>query len=135
MKTNLDKLFKTNDEYEKKGVWFELEDGVGFLIRPFKLSNPNIKSAMATLYKPYARQIHMGTLDDQKVVEINVKIFVQSCLVDWKGIVIDGKETPYDKDTAVKFFLELPDLFKMLWEHCQDYKNYLDDVGNFSAAT
>jgi hypothetical protein len=133
MKTNLDKLFKTNEDYEKNGVWFEISDTTGFLVKPLKPTNPNVKAAFANFYKPYARQIELGTLDDAKAQEIQVKMFVQACLVDWKGVEIDGKVREFDKTLAVEFFLNLPDLFETLWKHCQDFKNYQDEVGNFSA--
>lgn len=133
MKTNLDKYFKTSVDLEKNGVWFDIAEGVGFLVRPFKASNPNVKAAMARLYKPHARQIEMGTMDDAKALEIQVKLFVQACLIGWRGIEIDGKkDVPYDKDLATKFLVGLPDLFETLWKHCQDHKNYQDqeDLGN-----
>jgi len=131
MKTNLDKFFKTDDDLEKNGVWFDISSTTGFLLRPFKASNPSVKAAMAQLYKPHSRQIEMGTLDDDKALEINVKIFVRACLVDWKGVEIDGVETECTPEVAVKFFKALPDLFITLWNHTQDFKNYREEVGNF----
>lgn len=130
MKTNLDKFFKTNDELEANGVWFEISSDTAFLLRPFKASNPSVKAAMAQLYKPYSRQIEMGTLDDAKALEINVKIFVRACLVTWRGVEIDGVEAECTPETAIKFFKALPDLFITLWNHTQDFKNYREEVGN-----
>ncbi len=130
MKTNLDKFFKTNEEQEKNGVWYDISSDTGFLVRAFKPNNPQVKGAIATHYKPYARQIEMGSIEDKKSLEIQVKVFVKACLVDWKGVEIDGKDTPYSPDIAIKFFVALPDLFSTLWTHCNDFKNYRDDVGN-----
>lgn len=130
MKTNLDSIFKTDEDLEKDGVWFTVSDKTGFLVKPFRPSNPQVKAAMAAHYKPYARQIEMGTLDDKKAQEIQVKIFVGSCLVEWRGVEIDGKDTPYSKDVAIPFFMGLPELFNALWAYCGDFKNYREDVGN-----
>lgn len=131
MKTNLDKFFKTNEDLEKNGVWFDLSDTIGFLVKPMRASNPNVKAAWAKYYKPHARAIELGTFDDtKKGQEIQAKIFVEACMVDWKGVEIDGVETEYSRDVAIKFFLELPDLFRTLWDHCQDFKNYQEEVGN-----
>jgi hypothetical protein len=130
MKSNLDKYYKGSEELEKNGVWFEISDKTAFLIKPFKGSNPKVKSAMAVQYKPYARQIEMGTLPEEKVTEINIRIFVSSCLVDWRGVEIDGVETKFDVDTAVKLFKELPDLFMALFDHSKNNQNYREDVGN-----
>jgi hypothetical protein len=130
MKTNLDKFFKTSENFEKNGVWFEISDTIGFLIRPFKATNPKVKAAMASHYKPYARQIEMGTLDLEKQLEIQIKIFLDVCLVDWKGVEIDGKEVEYTSENAYKFFRALPELFETLWKHANDFTNYREDLGN-----
>ncbi len=130
MKTNLDSMFKTDERAEKEGRMFEIDAKVGFLLKPFKNTNPSVKAAVAAHYKPYARQIDLGTLDEKKALELNVKVFVQACLVDWKGVEIDGKPAVCKPEVAVPFFIALPDLFNTLWAHCQDFKNYREDVGN-----
>jgi hypothetical protein len=130
MKTNLDQFFKTSEDLEKNGIWFEISDSIGFLLRPFKSSNPRVKAAIASYYKPYARQIEMGTLEPAKQQEIQAKVFVDVCLIDWKGIEIDGKAVELDKAVAVKFFVSLPDLFDTLWKHVSDFNNYKEDLGN-----
>lgn len=131
MKTNLDKFFKTDKALEEKGVWFDISEEIGFLLRPFKQSNPRVKAAMAHHFKPFARQIEMGTLDDVKQMEIQVKIFIDVCLVDWKGVEIDDKLVECTPENALKFFTNLPDLFDTLWKHASDFSNYkIEDVGN-----
>lgn len=127
MKSNLDKLFKTDKGLEKSGVWFNLTEETGFLVKPFKGSNPQIKAAFAAYYKPYARQIEIGSLESEKEQEILVKVFVHSCLIDWKGVVIDDKPTPFAKDVAIEFLKELPELFDSLMTHAQDYRNYKEE--------
>lgn len=135
MKTNLDKLFKVDDKAVETGVWFDLTDTAGFLVRPLRESNPNFKAAMAKYYKPYAKQIQLGSFDDTvKGKELQVKLFVEACLLDWRGIEIDGVDTKYSPDIAIKFLMALPDLFQTLWNHCQDFKNYQQDVGNSSSS-
>lgn len=124
MKTNLDKIFKTSAVIEKSGVWLDISEETGFLVRPFNKNNPNIKSAMAVHFKPHQRQIEMGTLDPSKEAEINAKVFVNSCLIDWKGVEIDGVDTPFSKEVAIKFLVSLPELFETLMSYAQDYKNY-----------
>jgi hypothetical protein len=130
MKTNLDKFFKTNDDFEKNGVWFDVSDEIGFLVRPFKGSNPRVKAAMAHHYKPYARQIELGTLDPAKQNEIQIKLFIDVSLVEWKGVEIDDKPAACTPENALKFFLALPDLFDTLWRHANDFTNYKEDLGN-----
>lgn len=135
MKTNLDKFFKTDSEVEKQGVWMDIDDNTGFLVKRWNDSNPQMKAAFAAHYKPYARQIEMGTLSPAKEREIMTKIFVNSCLIDWKGVEINGVATPFSKEAAVDFLINLPALFDALMEHAKDFKNFKvddakEDVGN-----
>lgn len=130
MKTNLDKFFKTDANLEKNGVWFDISDETGFLLRPVKASNPKMKKALSDHYKPYAKQVELGTLDPDKALEINIRMFIDVSLVDWKGVEIDGKPTPCTPENALQFFKELPDLFDTLWKHASDYNNYREDLGN-----
>jgi hypothetical protein len=130
MKTNLDKIFKTSKDLESGGVWFDISDETGFLLRPFKGTNPRTKAAMARYYKPYARQVEMGTLAQEKEDEIQVKLFIDICLVDWKGVEIDGNIVECTPEEALKLFKNLPDLFDTLWRHSNDFNNYREDLGN-----
>jgi len=124
MKSNLDTFFKTDKEVEGTGVWFNIDEKSGFLVKPFSPSNPSIKAAMAKFFKPYAYQIDHGTLDADKEREITVKVFVHACLVDWKGIEIDGKEAAFDKAEAVKLFISLPELYTTIAKYAEDFRNY-----------
>tara|TARA_R110000868_G_scaffold126712_2_gene333953 strand:+ start:78 stop:533 length:456 start_codon:yes stop_codon:yes gene_type:complete len=130
MKSNLDKFFKTNEDSEKNGVWFNISDETGFLLRPFRATNPRIKAAMAAHLKPHARQIEMGTLELSKQTEINIKLFNAVCLAEWRGVEIDGKEVECTPENAMKLFLSLPDLFDALWKHANDFNHYKEDLGN-----
>lgn len=136
MKTNLDKYFKVKDE----AVRLEIAPGVAFFVRQFKTTNPNFKAAVARNWKPFARQIEAGTLDPLKAIELQVKLFVDTCLEGWEGVEIDGKPAPYEeisKEEKVQFFMTLPSLFEALWKNAEDYRNYQEneDVGNSSADT
>lgn len=130
MKTNLDKLFKTNKVLENEGVDFVIDEKTSFKLRHFAASNPRVKAAMAQHYKPYARQVDLGTLEQEKSEEIQMKIFIDTCLVSWTGVEIDGKEVECNKDNALKLFKSVPMLFDTLWKHCNDFQNYREELGN-----
>jgi hypothetical protein len=131
MKTNLDTLFKTSDSMETSGIWMTISDDVGFLVKRFGgYNSPKVKAATAKYYKPYARLIENGTLAMEKEKEIMTKIFVESSLMDWKGVEIDGKLTPFSKEVAVEFLLSLPELAESLISYASDSKNYKEDLGN-----
>lgn len=130
MKSNLDKLFKT----DQNPVWFTIDDRTGFLVKPFNDSNPAVKSAFAKHFKPVAKKMEMGGMKTEEERSIMIRLFVEVCLVDWKGVDIDDKEdVKYDPKIAEDFFTSLPELFRTILSYAQDYKNYLVDrevVGN-----
>lgn len=130
MKTNLDADFKTNSAYEKDGVDIVIREGLSFRVRRFNAQNPRVKAAMAAYYKPYARQVELGTLDQSIVDDITRKLFVDVCLASWEGVEIDGKEAEFDKETALNLFRHLPDLFDTLWRAANNMDNYKEVVGN-----
>jgi len=131
MQTNLDKFYKTNQSLEKSGIWIMITDDIGFLVRRFGGANSDkIKVALAKYHKPYARQIEKGTLGADKETELMTKAFVESCMIDWKGVEIDGKETEYSVDVAVDFFTNLPELANEILVQAQTVDNFKEEVGN-----
>lgn len=131
MKTNLDKFFKTNNVLESEGVDFLIDETTSFKIRRFVNTNPKVKEAMAAYYKPYAKQDQLGTLPVEKSNEISMKLFVDCCLVSWKGVMDDsGKDIECNKENALNLFKRLPDLFETLWKHANSFENYKEELGN-----
>lgn len=137
MKTNLDADFKTNPIFEREGVDIvirekseEMPNGLSFRVRRFNSQNPRVKAAMAAYYKPYARQVELGTLDQAISDEITRKLFVDVCLVSWEGVEIDGKPAECNKENALGLFRHLPDLFDTLWRAANNMDNFKEVVGN-----
>ena len=131
MKTNLDQFYKTDRTLEKEGIWIMISDDVGFLVRRFGGANADrMKQAMAKHYTPYASQVNKGTIDPQKETEIMATAFVESCLVDWKGVEIDGEIAPFEQDVAIKFLISLPELTNELIEQAQKVENFKEELGN-----
>lgn len=131
MKTNLDSTFKTNSVLEKEGVDFAIDEKTSFKIRRFNAQNPRIKAAMAAHYKPYARQMEMGTLPPEKSNEITMLLFIDVCLVSWTGLEDDkGQPIEFSKEKAKELFKSLPDLFETLWKYANDFESYREDLGN-----
>jgi len=135
MQSNLDALFKTSKELEKSGRWYEINDRTSFLVKRYGGSNSKkLEESFAKHYRPYAAIIERNGLPEEKTNEILATIFVESCLIDWKGIDIDGKkDVPYNQELAIKLFQLLPDLLKTLMEYAQQpgyYKEELEQAGN-----
>lgn len=131
MKTNLHSLYATNKDLEINGVWFLLTEETKFLVRRYSADHPTIRAKSAKLFKPYSFQIQQGTLPAEKEQELMAKIFVEACLIDWKGVKDeDGKDIPFSTEAAISFLKDLPDLLKTLLDYAQDVKNYREELGN-----
>lgn len=132
MKTNLDSLFKTNADMEKEGIWFEVSIGVSFRLRRFGGSNANkVAQSMAKYHKPYAKLIDSKKLSEEETAEIMAKVFVDCCLVEWKGVKNEhGEDIPYTFENAVSLFKSLPELFTALFNHCQSVDSFREELGN-----
>lgn len=131
MKTNLDSLFKTDKNLETEGVWFAVSPEVSFLLRRFGGSNIKKVDAASTKYqKPHIRLIQAKALSKEKEDEILAKVFAEACLVDWKGVAVDGQELPCTFENGVKLLTSLPELFETLFRYCAEVESFKEDLGN-----
>jgi hypothetical protein len=132
MKSNLDKLFKNNQTLEKEGIEYEVSDGISFIVKRWNgFSSFEVKQKLAHKYKPFVRQIEQGTISEDKAREITLSLFVECCIVDWKGVEIDGELKPFSKEACIELLKRLPDLGDSLLAHAADGKNYREELGNF----
>ena len=131
MKTNLDSIFKTDTTLESDGVWFTISADTSFCLRRFGGNNAKkVQIAMAKHHKPHARLIEANALPLEEVNKIMAKVIADSCVVDWKGVVIDGQEVPCNLENAVKLFCALPELFNKLFEMISGSESFKEDLGN-----
>jgi hypothetical protein len=139
MKTNLQSTFGTNKNLERDGVDFVVKPAdpasgapeVVFRLRRFYPGNPRVKAAMAQYYKPYARQIEMDTLPQEKSDELSMRLFIDVCLVSWSGVMNEtGAPIECNKDNALALFKSLPELFATLQKHASDFESYKEELGN-----
>lgn len=138
MKSNLDSLFKTDKGQELSGVWFLVTETAGFLVKRWGGANSKeIQKKLAKYYKPHARLIESGAMEEATARKILLKVFVESCIMDWKGIEIDGEIRKFDKTLVVDFLMELPDLADALIQYAGDISNFkeedsegLEEMGN-----
>jgi len=111
MKTNLDVLYKPNTTNEVEGVWFETVAGAKFKVKRFGgMNTPELKKQLAKHYKPYAKLIERGLMPEDKERKIYTKVFVETALLDWQGIIVDDKEVPFSKEAAIDLLCHLPEL-------------------------
>ena len=128
MKSNLDKDYKTSSACEKEGIWFEFQDNVAFRIKRLGGDNSKeVEKARIKFFKPQTALIEQNLLPIEKEREFSASFFVESCLVDWRGVVIDGKETPFEKDVAIKLLSGLPELLLKLMKFATEMEHFKED--------
>jgi hypothetical protein len=132
MKLNLDTIYGTDKKKEVEGVWYDLgEDQPKFLLKRYHELNPQMQASQARHFKPYARQISMGTLPIEKQYEILINIFLDTTLIGWKDIKDEsGSDVPFSKEMAKKVLIQYPDLFEELKAFASKADNYKEVVGN-----
>ena len=127
MKTNLDNFVLTDSKLEADGIDFAVGK-VNFRLRRFGGRNPKLKSANLKYFKPHARAIELGTIDDDFAEDISIKAFVEACLVSWEGLLdSEGNEIACTPENAFGFFKERMSLFNILMEYARDHKNFLKE--------
>lgn len=132
MKTNLDKYFKTDESLETEGVWFAVTDDTQFLVRSFTSAKnvAKIEAARERHFRPFSNQIKMKTLKPEQEQEILYKVFIEACMVDWKGVEIEGVVTPYSPEACLKLFKLLPQLAADIISWSNEKQNYKEVLGN-----
>lgn len=130
MKTNLDALFKTNKALEKDGVWFEVSDTTAFRVGRFNENSQKVREAISKYAKPHAGKAKQGLLTASEDLEISVKTFVHACVIDWRGVIIEGTEEEFTKEKCIDLLISMPDLYKVLQEHATDKASFLEEMGN-----
>lgn len=139
MKTLFD-TFKTNEDLEKNGVWYEIQPGVRFLVARAGGSNKAYQRALSAKMKPYQRQYQNGTLDPEVAQNLLRDVFIDSVLLGWEGVTDrEGQPLEFDHNNAQWLFRELPDLYDALSDEATKVSNYLvqemNESGNGSSST
>ena len=104
---DLHKRYGTDKNLEENGVWVELGDGGEILVA--RTNNPAFSRFVRQRLKPYANQIPRKNLDREVQDRITLEGLAKYVLLDWKGIVIDGKTIKYSSEKALELLKKYPD--------------------------
>lgn len=131
METNLDSFFKTSKTKEQEGTWFPVTKDVQFKMKRFGgWNSKEIQKVVAAHHAPHSKQLALGILSEEKERQLHTKAFVESTIVDWSGIIIDGEAVPFSVELAVQTLVEMPDLLEALIKEASDKDNFKEDLGN-----
>lgn len=93
--------FATDPESEESGVWVDLGDGAA--IRVARMGNKKHVKTQRRLMKPHRGLLQSGrSLSDDVADAIAVKVTAETILVDWKGLLINGKPVEYSVEKAIE---------------------------------
>lgn len=123
-------VFKTDNELEVAGKWFDFSPNTDKTIPGFKLArmsdtNPRYQSAIEALSKELGRDIELDILTEERAKPHFMKVFLDTILVDWRNVQdAKGNEIPFTKENAAAIFHDLPDLYRVLINEAKKLTNY-----------
>ena len=131
MKTNLSKAYATDKNLEQEGKWFQVAEGVEFKLKRMGGSNATeVNRIRAKIIKPHLRLIEKNLLDKDVEKGLYIKVFIEACLVNWKGLLDDNdQEIPFTREFAQELFKDTPDLFDYVVDLTNDNESYKEDLG------
>lgn len=100
------KRYGIDAKKERDGVWCDLGDGLS--VKVARLNSPEYLKAVRDRTRGYHQQLKRKTLPAEVQRKITAEVYADAILLDWKGLVLDGKETPYSRDKAVEMLLNFP---------------------------
>jgi len=109
-KVDITKVFSTDSELERKGVWVEI-GAKGETVRVARMYNPEYSAALRGSMQPYKRKVSGGRSNEDSL-EIMIAVEAETILLDWRGFTESGEEVKYSVEKA-KQYLRLKD-FRML---------------------
>lgn len=108
------KLFGTDKEAEK-GKWVHFLAGISFLIA--RAGGKEFTASSRKHFRPYRSLLAAKKdLPFEDSIRVTSSIIVDSILLDWRGVVIDGVEVPYSKGKAFELLIEYRDFRDWIWE-------------------
>lgn len=131
---SLYKAFETNEELENKGIELtvaENSDGtpIKFFVARAGKSNKKYQKALEITFKPYRRQIQLGTMSEEAATALMTEVFATTILKGWEN-VRDKEDKPlaFNKENAVALLTKLPDLYETLSSAAGDAANFRDET-------
>jgi hypothetical protein len=122
---SIKQLYATNSEDEKNGKWFDYGEFGSFLLARAGGANTRFQSFAEEALRPYRHAIEANVLPDALAQSVAIKIFVETCLLNWKGVVADdGTELPFSKENATALLGDVPQLLNDLQKFSSAWGNY-----------
>jgi hypothetical protein len=122
--------FATDKEAEVQGVWLDYELGdveVCFKVSRMGKSNKKYVKAFDKRTRKHKHAIANGTIAEKKAEAIEMDVFIDAILLDWKGLETDEGPLQLTRENAIEVFTTYPDLY-------EDVKSRASEVSTFREA-
>lgn len=134
MSTSLNKYYQTNSKLEVEGNWFESESGASFLVRRMGGKNQKkINESRAKHFMAHIEKLQNNTMPEDDQERIFIKVFVESCLIDWRGVFDENEnDIEFNSEIAEQVLIECPDLFNELVDFASNRNKFkkVEELGN-----
>lgn len=130
--------FKTDDKFEKGGVWLEYGSGMRLLCARAGGANKHFQRTLEKLSAPYRRAIEAKVLPPEEGEKLLIEVFAHSIVRGWEGVTKDDLDgsgdatlVEFSPKACVEFFTALPDIFHDVREQVNSahlYRAHLDEV-------
>lgn len=122
------KKYSTDKTKDQEGVFIPVGGGASFKLTRMGPTNIRYGNKFKALSKPYERLAKNDELSPEKALEIQVKAFCGTVLVDWKDVTDkDGNPLEFSEENAVKVLTDLPDLYLELVSESENRDNFQID--------
>lgn len=128
--------FLTDQSAETAGTWIDY-GAVQVKIARSGGANKSFARLLESKTKPYQRAIKTDTMDNSVAERIMREVFAEAVVLgwktklgeEWKDVVLfkDGSTAPFTKQSVMRVFEEIPDLF-------QDIQDQAGKASNFREA-
>lgn len=133
---SLSKLFKTDSNLERAGIFVDYgpnEELPGKPAMRFKIAraggaNQAHNKAVERLIKPHKRAVQTGNLSNDLAKSIDRTAWLETCLLGWENISLDGEVLEFNKENAERLFTALPDLYADLREQSNNMSLFREEV-------
>lgn len=125
--------FATNKEAEVEGVEVTYGANKDGTIPTFRISrtskaNKKYTKALEKATRPHRRAIELETMNNELAEQLFMGVFVDTVLLGWKNVQDrEGKVIAFNKENALKFFGELPELYDDLQEKAKKASLFRDE--------
>lgn len=123
---DIGKTYGVNATLEIEGVWSDIGDGAS--VKVARAGNSAYIAAIRKLMKPHRLTLRKGSLPDDLADKIGIQAMSETILLDWKGIILDGKPFEYSTTNAVTVLTKYKDFREQIVELAAELSLYQEEA-------